>query len=88
MVIESGLHPGQLKDQVCSPGGTTISAVRSLEKNGFRCSLIEAVETATLKARELSAEAATAKKEEAEPVKAKEVEREEVKAKQVEKAKM
>jgi pyrroline-5-carboxylate reductase len=83
MVIKSGLHPGQLKDQVCSPGGTTISAVRSLEKTGFRGSLIEAVETATLKARELSAEAATAKKEEAEPVKAKEVEREEVKAKRV-----
>ncbi|XP_076456945.1 pyrroline-5-carboxylate reductase 3-like isoform X1 [Babylonia areolata] len=53
MVVETGKHPGQLKDEVCSPGGTTISAIHVLEKNGFRSTLIDAVEAATLKAREL-----------------------------------
>lgn len=53
MVLETGKHPGQLKDEVCSPGGTTISAMHSLEKAGFRGCLIDAVEIATLKAREL-----------------------------------
>ena len=53
MVLETGKHPGQLKDEVCSPGGTTISAMHSLERAGFRAALIDAVEVATLKAREL-----------------------------------
>jgi hypothetical protein len=53
MVLESEKHPGQLKDEVCSPGGTTIAAIHRLEEKGFRSSLISAVETATQKAKEL-----------------------------------
>lgn len=53
MVLETGKHPGQLKDEVCSPGGTTIAAMHKLERGGFRATLIDAVEAATLKAKEL-----------------------------------
>ncbi|OLR65234.1 pyrroline-5-carboxylate reductase [Peptoniphilus porci] len=45
MVRVSGLHPGELKDQVTTPGGTTIKGLKSLEKDGFRSAIINAVDS-------------------------------------------
>lgn len=50
MVLESGKHTGELKDMVCSPGGTTIAAVHALEKGGFRSAVIDAVAASADKA--------------------------------------
>ncbi len=52
MVIETGKHPGELKDMVCSPGGTTIEAVRVLESKGMRSAVFEAMKACTKKSRE------------------------------------
>lgn len=53
MVLESGQHPGALKDMVCSPGGTTIDAVLALEQNGFRGAVMDAVITASDKSKSM-----------------------------------
>jgi pyrroline-5-carboxylate reductase len=53
MVLETGQHPASLKDAVASPGGTTIAGLHELERGALRGSLINAVEAATLRSREL-----------------------------------
>ncbi len=54
MVLETGKHPGELKDMVCSPGGTTIEAVRVLEECGLRSAIIEGQMACVQKAKEMS----------------------------------
>lgn len=53
MVLETGLHPGVLKDMVCSPGGTTIEAVKVLEEKGFRGTVMDAMEACIEKSSKL-----------------------------------
>lgn len=53
MILESGMHPGALKDAVCSPGGTTIAGVHALEQGGFRASAMDAVVAAYQKTLQL-----------------------------------
>jgi pyrroline-5-carboxylate reductase len=53
MVLQTGEHPGSLKDQVCSPGGTTISGVQALESGRFRATVISAVTAATRRSMQL-----------------------------------
>jgi len=54
MVNQTGKHPGQLKDQVTSPAGTTITGIHELEKGAFRGTLINAVVGAAKRCQELS----------------------------------
>lgn len=53
MVLETGMHPGELKDMVCSPGGTTIQAVKVLEETGLRASVMDAMEACIEKSRNM-----------------------------------
>jgi pyrroline-5-carboxylate reductase len=53
MALETGEHPGRLKDQVASPGGTTIAGLHALERGRLRASLMDAVEAATKRSKEL-----------------------------------
>lgn len=53
MVLETGKHPGELKDMVCSPGGTTIQGVIALEKAGFRAAVMEAAKATLDRAQEM-----------------------------------
>ncbi len=53
MVLETGKHPGELKDMVCSPAGTTIEAVQVLEERGLRAAVMEAMRVCAERSREL-----------------------------------
>jgi len=53
LLLETGKHPAELKDMVSSPGGTTIAGIQALEEGGLRSALINAVERATLRSKEL-----------------------------------
>ena len=53
LMLETGRHPGALKDAVCSPGGATIQGVRALEAGGFRSAVMEAVIAAYEKSAEM-----------------------------------
>lgn len=51
MLLDADQHPGQLKDNVCSPGGATIHALHVMESGGFRSLLINAVEASCIRTR-------------------------------------
>jgi len=53
LVAQGGKHPGQLKDQVASPGGTTIAGIHALEQGAFRATTINAVQAAARRATEM-----------------------------------
>ncbi|XP_026515782.1 pyrroline-5-carboxylate reductase 3 [Terrapene carolina triunguis] len=53
MILETGEHPAKLRSNVCTPGGTTIHALHELEKGALRATVMNAVEAATMRAREL-----------------------------------
>lgn len=53
MVLETGMHPAELKDMVCSPGGTTIQAVKVLEEKGMRAAVMDAMEACINKSKSL-----------------------------------
>lgn len=53
LMLETGKHPGELKDMVCSPGGTTIEAVKILEEKGLRSAVMDAVVACTEKSKKL-----------------------------------
>ncbi|XP_056374664.1 pyrroline-5-carboxylate reductase 3 isoform X2 [Hyla sarda] len=53
MILETGEHPAKLRSDVCTPGGTTIHALHELEKGGLRAAVMNAVEAATNRAREM-----------------------------------
>lgn len=53
LVLETGKHPGELKDMVCSPGGTTIEAVKVLEEKGFRAGIMDAMKACADKSKSL-----------------------------------
>ncbi len=53
MVLETGKHPGELKDMVCSPGGTTIEAVKVLEEMGLRAAVMDAMEACINKSKNM-----------------------------------
>ena len=55
MLLETGKHPSELKDIVATPGGTTFAGLKMLEKGNFRSTIMEAVEAATVRSRELGA---------------------------------
>ena len=53
LMLETEMHPGELKDMVCSPGGTTIEGVKALEEMGFRSAVMNAVEACVDKSKNM-----------------------------------